>query len=285
MSTLVKEQHKSILLLVFLFFVLSYAFYNTIADNNFNIMFIAWIILFGVLVHKSSTLSIVIILFISFFGNWMEGLGFLPPQINWLVEVLILLLFLKALSRKIFKKEKLYLMGAYVVILFLIACFFSYLINRNSLIHGLLFLRLTFRYYLLFLAVINLDFNEKSMKLLNNILIFLFIIQIPTAVVKLFIYGQGEAAIGTYGTHGGGPSTVIPMIAVGFLFPFYFFYKPSKLYLFLAFSFIAFGIIGAKRAIILFVPITIVFLGWHMRHDFKNILKYRLFSFLLGLPN
>jgi hypothetical protein len=263
--------------------VLSYAFYSAIADNDFNIMLISWTVLLGVLVLKSSFLAIAIILFISFFGNWLEGLGLIPPQINWLVEVLIFLLFLKAFSTKIFRKEKLNLTGMSIVFLFLIICFFSYLINSVSYFHTLFFLRLVFRYYLLFLAVINLDFDEKSMKLLNKILIFLFFIQIPTAVIKWLIFGQGETAIGTYDIHGGGLSTVIPLIAVNFLLAYYFFYKASKSYILAAICFVAFGLIGGKRAILLFVPIVVIFLGWFMRDRTKNFLRYILIGCLLIL--
>ncbi len=266
------NRKNSFLIFVFLFipFVLSYA----IVHQNYNIMFVAATIFLGFIILRSNIISISIILFILFFGNWLEALGLLPGQFIWLVEVIILLLFLKAIAFKIFKGEKINLNLIWIVLLFLVVSLISFILNNASAIHAVLFLRVLFRYYLLFLAVLNLDFDKKSMKLLNNIIIFLFIIQIPTAVVKLFIYGQGETAIGTYAFHGGTYSTVIPLISVSFLIAFYFFYKPSKLYILLVFSFIAFGLIGGKRAVIILVPIVIIFLGFYMRDRLKNVLKY-----------
>jgi len=147
----------------------------------------------------------------------------------------------------------------------------------------LLYLRLLFRHYILFLAVINTDITEKEMNRIIKLLILLFIIQIPTAVGKMFVYGPGEKAIGTYAPWGGGPSTVIPLIAISFLLSLYFLNKPSKWYILLAFGFIAFGIIGGKRAVLFFVPLIILFLAFFMKIGFKEVIKYAFIGSLIIL--
>lgn len=266
--------NRSLSFLFFIILLIPLIFGYAIANQNFYIMFVPAIVFLAFLVLRSNIISIFIILFFVFFGNSLETLGLLPPQANWLVEVVVILLLIKAISSKIFRKDKIQLNYIWVFLLFLCVSLISFLLNYVSIIHAFLFIRLVFRYYLLFLAVINLDFEEKSVTLINKIIIFLFIIQIPTAVVKMFIYGPGELAIGTYAPWGGGPSTTIPMIAISFLIAFYFFYKPSKLYFLLALGFIAFGLIGGKRAILVFLPVVVVFLGICMRDRFKNVLRY-----------
>lgn len=268
-----------ILLLILTGFLLSVA----IVTHNYIIFMAASGVLLGILVYRSNILPICFLLVIVFFGNWLETVGIFPPQINWANEAIIALLLLKAIFQKLTRREHFRVKFIWVIFVFLGLSFISYQFNRSGLIHALLYFRLLLRYYILFLAIINLDFNEKSMKWINHVLIFLFIIQVPTAVVKLFIYGQGEKAIGTYAPWGGGPSTVIPLIAISFLFAFYFFYRPSKMYFLLALAFIAFGIIGGKRAILVFVPIVVVFLGLFIRDHLRIALKYVVVGLLVIL--
>jgi hypothetical protein len=99
----------------------------------------------------------------------------------------------------------------------------------------------------------------------------------------MFVYGPGERAIGTYAPWGGGPSTVIPLIAISFLLSLYFLYKPSRWYILLTLGFIGFGIIGGKRAVLLFVPLIIFFLAFFMKIGFKDIIKYALVGSLIIL--
>jgi len=272
------ERYSSFLVFVILPLSLGYLVSRAIVNQNYYALLLFTIAIIGFLILKSNILSISIILFLVFAGNWLVSLGYLPAQFNWLVEIIIGLLFIKAISQKIINNQKIKLKYLGIFSLFLSVCLISYLLNNMTLILSFLFLRLLGRYYLLYLAVINLDLDEKSMTTLNKILVFLFIIQVPAAVIKLSVYGQGEQAIGTYGRSGGGLSTVLPLITLCFLIAFYFLYKPSKLYIFLAFCFIAFGIIGGKKAIMIFVPILLIFLGIFMKDRFKLVLRY----FLIG---
>jgi hypothetical protein len=101
--------------------------------------------------------------------------------------------------------------------------------------------------------------------------------------VKVFFVGIGEEAIGTYATHGGGPSLVIPLMAISFLFAFYFYYKPSVWYIVLAVSFVAFGVIGGKRGLFLFIPVVVLFLGMYMRERFKKAALYLVIAGIMTI--
>ncbi len=260
---------------------LSYFLGKAIVNQNYYHMLFVVVAFLGFLMLRSNILTISIILFLAFFGNWLEFLGYLPGQFIWLVEIVTILLLLKALLIKSLRSEKIQLKFIRIFILFLSVSIISYFVNHASFIHAFLFFRLLFRYYLLYLAIINLDIAERQLKIINGLIIFLFLIQVPTAFIKYFLYGQGERAIGTYGYHGGELSTVLPLISISFLIAFYFFFKTSKFYIFLAFCFIAFGLVGGKKAIIIFVPVLILYLGFLMKDQARNVLKYLIIGTLI----
>lgn len=279
--TEIVNRHSIFLSSIALPFALGYVLSRAIVNKNYYVMLVVAIAFVGFLVLKSNIISISVILFLAFFGNWFQALGILPGQFIWLVEVIIVALFLKAVFLKILAGEKIQLKYICTVLLFLSIVLISLVLNSTSFIYVSLFLRLLIRYYLLYLALINLELSEKSIKLLTKLLVFLFIIQIPTAIVKYFHYGQGEQAIGTYEFSAGALSTVLPLIALSFCFAFYFFYKRSRLYLLLALSFIIFGVIGGKKAIIIVVPVLVLFLGFFIRGQSKNVLRYFLWGSLI----
>ena len=172
--------------------------------------------------------SIYAIFFISFFGNFFSGYNLAPDYINWLTEPLIYMLFLYSIINK---KGNIKLPFLSFVLFFLLAGFFSSIVNKNLGIYSLLSVRSIFRFYIFYIAIVNLPLEEMQLKKINYFLFWVFIIQIPVATVKLFFYGQGERAIGTYSMTDGSLSTIIPMIAISFLIGYYIFYKKNLLYI------------------------------------------------------
>jgi hypothetical protein len=134
-------------------------------------------------------------------------------------------------------------------------------------------------------VIINMEIEEVDMKKINAVLAWLFIIQIPTAFVKYLIYGQGERAIGTYAMWGGGASTSLPLISIGFLIAIHFIYKKSLVNFALALGFIVFTIVGGKRAFIFYLPALFLFLSWGFRNRIRNFLKYFLLAVFLFLAS
>jgi hypothetical protein len=119
------------------------------------------------------------------------------------------------------------------------------------------------------LAIINFRLDDKQTCKINNILFYLFLIQLPAQAIKFYFYGFREDTIGTYGTYGGGLTTVIPLVALGYLIAFYYIYKKHILYLFFSVWFIAYGIIGVKLALLFLYPITFICLFY------LNVVKIR----------
>jgi len=276
--SLVNKRNISSLINVFLLFLTTIILAYAIVYKNYYVMFLIGSLFLGLILVKSNVLPIAFILIVVSFTEWGVEYGYLPPQIMWAPELMSGLLFIKALVYRNISRQKINLFGMKVIVGFLVIVFVSILFNGSNLISALLFLRLLFRYYLLLLAILNLDFEEKQMKLINNILIFIFLAQLPLSVVKMIIYGPSERSL-ALSSHS--VSAIIPLIAIGFLLSFYFFYRRSLVYILLSLGFVGFSIIGEKRAFFLFLGISIVYIGWFFRNDVKNLLKYILIGILL----
>lgn len=199
-----------------------------------------------------------IILFFAFFGNSLIDYQIIPKPLEILVEGSVYAIFLSSLliSGKNKRKYSLPLLFAYL--LFALIALTSSLINKSIDYHALLNLRLIIRYYLLYLAIINIGLNEKQLYKINKIIFYLFIIQLPAQAIKFYFYGFSENTIGTYGTHGGGLTTIIPLVALGYLIAYYFLYKEKVILLILSGWFIAYGIIGLKLALLFLYPVAFV---------------------------
>lgn len=249
-------------LLMLLSLVISYG----LASQDYNILFGVAAVLFAVAMVKARMLPIILVLLIIPFAEWAVEYRYLPHQVMWLPEMLGVLMFAKALALTAIQRRRFKATGAMLALLFLALTFLSILVNRSGVIPALLMLRLLFRYYLLFLAIINLDYDEKSAKLINKILILVFLLQIPLSVVKLFTFGQGETSLGL-SSHS--LSTIFPLIAIAFLWAYYFLYERRTSYIWLIFAFTGLSIIGGKRAFIFYLPVLLVYMIWTMRKDYR----------------
>lgn len=204
-------------------------------------------------------LSIYSLIFLAFFVNSLIGYGLVPNAVSWSIELIIIILFIEATLRKSTTARSIRFFGVGFVILFWIVCFISYCLNSTPHFQVLLFLRQCIRFHILLWILLALDLPEKLMLKTHKLLIVLFLIRIPTAIVKLSVYGQGEWAIGTYAMAGGGNSTAIPMVATSFIVCYHYLYRKRSVSWFLLLAFLAFGIIGNKRPIVVFVPSAIGF--------------------------
>lgn len=257
-----RAQFAGIICLILLICIfLSYS----LVGQNYYVLFGIVALVIGTFLIKSRILPLIIILLIIPFADWAVEYGMLPFQVMWLPELLSGLLFVRALLHKAIERQKLITFGMRFVMGFLILTFLSLLLNNSGFVPALLMLRLLFRYYLLFLAIINLGLAERSMRLINNLLVFIFLAQLPLSVLKLFTFGQGETSLGL-SSHS--VTTIFPLIAIGFLFSFYIFYKRKYIFILGILAFVGFAIIGGKRAFIFFLPVLLVYIAWIARRNF-----------------
>jgi hypothetical protein len=136
-----------------------------------------------------------------------------------------------------------------------------------------------------------MTFEERQLILFNKILMFLFIIQLPAQAIKFYFYGFGEDTIGTYATHGGGLTTVIPLVALGYFIAYYCLYRKNVIFLILCLGFIAYGIIGLKLALLFLYPVSFMLLyylnvikikGIRIPGDIYKILFISLLTIVVG---
>lgn len=199
------------------------------------------------------------------------------------IPIVILILTLITLAKgKIILK-----FHGYMILLISVSCLS--IINTNvSLFSLMYFLIYLIQYYIYFLIVIN-EKNIIFIRKIFNFIVILFLIQIPAVLIKFMIIGPSEkGAIGTVSLDAGSISTILPLLAICFCLSYYFFDRKKK-YLLLIALFILFSIIGAKRAIGLFVPILIIIMylilnyknsSLNMSSIFKNVFIVFLISFV-----
>ena len=197
------------------------------------------------------------IFIVAFFGNFFADLNIIPPEITILTEILIYILFVYSLVSKSIRGEKFefYILPYYIF--FILCAIVSIIINRSFGIQTLFSLRLIIRFFVFYLAIINIPIKEKDFKKINILLIILFLIQLPSSGIMFYFYGISEKTHGIYG-RGGGLTTIIPLIALGFLAGFYIYHKAKKIYLAIGLFFIIYGIVGAKAALLFLYPLSFI---------------------------
>lgn len=252
----------------------------SIVSKNYYLLFAVAAAILGGLLLKLRVVPVILILFIIAFTDWAVEYAYLPFQVMWLPELLSGLLFIKSFGEKMIARKKYIAPGLLPALLFLLTALFSLLLNTSEVIPALLLLRLLFRYYLLFLAVINLELEEQRMKLVIRVLVLIFLAQLPLSLVKLLAFGQGERSLGL-SSHA--VSTIFPLIAIGFFYSFYFLYKKKRAYLWGIFAFVGFSIVGEKRAFIFYLPVLLAFLTWILREKIRPRPRVILFGFAIAL--
>ena len=78
---------------------------SAIVYQNLNLILFAVGTIAVLLVIKSNMFTFLVLFFIAFFGYWLEEIRILLPQINWLSEFIILLMFAKAIILKTLKRR------------------------------------------------------------------------------------------------------------------------------------------------------------------------------------
>lgn len=268
--------YSSIALISFVL-ILSFLVTGFIVSEKFEYLIFALAILLLILVIRSNIFSISIILLTFPITNTIYH--FIPvinhSSIELLPEMLSGLLLAKVIIYRLLARKKIRTFGLSVILPVLGITLFSGFINNFGYASILAFIRLFLRYYLLFLAIINMNLSEKHEKLIIRLIIFIFIIQIPLAVWKLFL-GLDEETL--FGLNGTSITTTVTLTAIAFIISAHLINKPSKLNFLLAIGFIGFGIIGGKRAIPFLLPIVFIFMAWLFRKELRSLFKYAVIS-------
>ena len=203
--------------------------------------------------------SIYALVIISFLGNWLADRNIIPAQLTVISEIIIFSLFIYSHFYRSVKIDK-YSYDKILYFAFFVLCsIISCIVNSWYSIQMLYSLRLILRFYVFYLALINIELKDIDIKRINNFLLFIFLIQLPISAINFYFYGVDEKTHGIHG-RGGGLTTIIPLVMIGYLSGYYIFYKKSKKLLVISTLFIVYGIIGAKAALMYIYPLAFLVL-------------------------
>lgn len=211
--------------------------------------------LFSLCISNLNRLYFVFTMLFSVIFFEFAGIPVIVPRFIVAFTILVMFVEMLFLSRR--NSRKLTMIGIKPMLLLLTISFSSALLNNVSVISFLLFLRLMFVYYLLFIVVLNIDLSAEDVYKLNTFICSLFVIQIIATIVKLFSIGMLEEYVGTITITSGSLNAIVPMFALSYLFSSYLF-KKSKMTIVLMLGFVFMGIVGMKRVIIFLFPICIM---------------------------
>lgn len=215
-----------------------------------------------------------IVLIFAFAGYSFIGYGLIPEESAVVTEIILYVLFLISLVRRVRGiSYRLDLIGVFSF--FVLAALTSVVYNNFFNFQPVYGLRLVLRFYLFYLALINLHLSEMQLKRIMGLLSFLFIIQLPVSVIKFVIQGVNENTIGTYALHGGGITPTIAVVGLVFAAAYYSLYKHSITYIILGVSFIAYGILGAKRIMLFLYPMIFFILYYILYIKQSSVLLKR----------
>ena len=193
-----------------------------------------------------------------FFGNSLVEYRLIPHYSLVVSELSTYLLFIYAIVVKVKTHDRFELHLSWIFILLLFVSMCSIIVNKYFNMRPIFSLRLIFRFYIFYLALINLKLNEIQISKINKILFVIFFIQLPVVAYKFSYLGFSEETIGTYGIRGGGLTAMIPIVAIGYLISWYVLYKHSIWYLVLSACFILWGLVGQKAVLFFLIPLTIL---------------------------
>jgi len=278
-----------------LFFVILQAYLITV-DFHLSIAIFGAISIL-ILVAMSNTASVILFFLITFTGEEFTGVTYFSQIFtDILLLSLLFAIFAKAMIGKIVRREKMKFAGMLPMVVFVVVCLVSSFYNGSGHINNLIYLRFIFQFYVFFTALLNLDLSENQIKLLNIFIIGLFVIQIPTAIIKWFSFGYsdlsrsigGERAVGTYGGAPGEMSTLLPLFAIAFLLPMYIWTR-KKWNLLLIFGFVLFSFLAGKRAFMIIVPFFVTVILYicykHIQSETqkRTFIKYALLGLFIGI--
>ena len=175
-------------------------------------------------------LILYLILLLSCNLGLIEILGFSISISKMIIDLLVLLFFLRSLYLHVFQYNSHYnFWGWQYIIFYIFITLISFIVNQTSIINLILFLEVVLIPYLLFLGVINSSFSTKYIKFLSRIFFFILILQIPVIIIKFLFIGINESgAVGTFSVNNGNLSTLIPMICISICLIYYYLFEKYR---------------------------------------------------------
>jgi len=201
------------------------------------------------------------ILFFALFGNSFFIFG-IPAYLAVGMEVQIYILFVLVF---IVQRNRAGVLPHlwYSFFFMLIITVISIAINGSAAFRAIFSLRLLYRYYFFYVALITLRLDDDDLKKLNTFVLYLLLMQLPVVAIKFLKYGISEKTFGAYGG-GGSLTTMIPISVIFYLAAYYFLYQPKRWYLFAGIGFILWSLVGKKRAVFFLYPVQFMAIYYYI---------------------
>lgn len=188
-----------------------------------------------------------------------------PTILRYVIELPLIIFYLKTIAHSTKKDYP----ARILVPIFIIICCISGI--QTSAIMVVFFLLYFMEIYMFLFCVIN-NFDHTEASYLNKLFVLLALSQIFASFIKLVLVGVMEPYIGTMASHEGGITTVFSLVCFCVAFEFYLQTKKKRC-LWLMIGFLAFGIIGEKRALAFLIPLFCFITIWIHAYLSNTIFK------------
>lgn len=202
----------------------------------------------------------------------------------WFSYIIIIVFFTKSISIKLLTQNFNMNTGGLLlpVICFIIWCLITSLLNGIDSSIFLITLKDYIKYILLYFAVINSNISRNSCKSFFYLLFSIILLQIPITVFQyFFIDSHPDLNCGTFGLRGTGQLLVFIVIAIsgaiGYLL------ANTKSIINISVLIIILFIVpffGSARAILYFLPLTLLCIGLHQKHFIKYLIITSIISLI-----
>jgi hypothetical protein len=219
-----------------------------------------------------AVVSIYMLFTISFFADFFVDRELLPAQFTLLTEILVYLFFLYSLVSHKKGETGFRWHLIYTFIFTLLIAGASVVLNEYYTPRVIFSIRIFWRFFVFYIAIINIGFEESDFKKINKFISFLLILQLPIVATQFYIHGGiVETNFGSF-SEGGAVTTMFPIVAIMYLAGYFAFYKRSFIYPLLGVGFMAWSVVGAKKAVLYLFPVALLgiyyfiyFKGKHLR--------------------
>jgi len=222
---------------------------------------------------KVSYYLIYFLFIMSFFQGYMQIIGISDSITRTIIHLGILLLFLFSLVVTSFTKET-FISIAFTLLIFLLISIMSFLNSSLNILELLLFLKLYFIPLLFFISILNLNLDKYYLKKILNLIIILFILQIPFTVLKILSIGFSENYIGSVSVSSGSVATILPLIAISYIIVNMENIKPIYVNTLIP-MFLLVAVASNKLAMIVYLVIIIIAI-YFIKNGIKGLLKISL---------
>jgi len=200
-----------------------------------------------------------ILFILAFFKGVLELIGINESYLQLIIDMLIISIFFISLIFMIERRD-IIVLGSKITIIFLLFIIISFLLTDLTPIYLILFLRKFFIYILFLYALLNIEFEEEEKESLFKLLVVLFLIQIPSAFIKLIVLGGTlEDIAGTMSVAEGSLATIMPLFGISYAISLYLNDNRIK-YILLILLFMSIGLISNKLGILFYIFILFIFL-------------------------